>query len=66
MVLHHRRVPPPSLPHRDNTLRRPSDTPWQGLMAHLTMHFTEEYPMKPPEVLFVTKMYHPNSTAPPK
>eukprot|EP00658_Telonema_sp_P-2_P000556 TRINITY_DN1020_c0_g1_i1.p1 TRINITY_DN1020_c0_g1~~TRINITY_DN1020_c0_g1_i1.p1 ORF type:complete len:173 (-),score=50.91 TRINITY_DN1020_c0_g1_i1:633-1151(-) len=38
----------------------PADTPWQGALLNLTINFTEEYPMKPPEVLFVTPMYHPN------
>eukprot|EP01138_Halocafeteria_seosinensis_P009876 gb/GECG01010087.1/.p1 GENE.gb/GECG01010087.1/~~gb/GECG01010087.1/.p1 ORF type:complete len:100 (+),score=7.71 gb/GECG01010087.1/:1-300(+) len=39
----------------------PDDTPWEGGTFKLTMQFTEDYPNKPPDVQFVTKMFHPNS-----
>eukprot|EP00656_Telonema_subtile_P042709 TRINITY_DN4852_c0_g1_i1.p1 TRINITY_DN4852_c0_g1~~TRINITY_DN4852_c0_g1_i1.p1 ORF type:complete len:154 (-),score=40.56 TRINITY_DN4852_c0_g1_i1:415-876(-) len=63
------RDPPPGItgaPSDDNVMKwrcqmeGPPDSAWQGAALHLTIEFTEEYPMKPPEVLFVTKMYHPN------
>ena len=38
----------------------PDDTPWEGGTFHLTLQFAEDYPNKPPEVRFVTKMFHPN------
>ena len=40
----------------------PIKTMWEGGTFRLTMQFTEEYPNKPPEVKFLTKMFHPNST----
>ncbi|CDW91824.1 ubiquitin-conjugating enzyme e2 2-like [Stylonychia lemnae] len=38
----------------------PDDTEWEGGIFNLSMEFTEEYPTKPPKVVFLTKMYHPN------
>jgi len=38
----------------------PDETPWEGGTFILSMKFHEEYPHKPPEVKFVTKMFHPN------
>ena len=57
----------------------PDDTIWEAGTFKLTMvscmfylfllhlmkkqEFTEEYPNKPPKVMFVTSMFHPNSKA---
>ena len=38
----------------------PDDTLWDDLVATLQLEFTEEYPDKPPNVKFLTKMFHPN------
>ncbi|GAB5358070.1 hypothetical protein AAMO2058_000427300 [Amorphochlora amoebiformis] len=38
----------------------PDDTPWEGGVFRLVIHFTEEYPNKPPEIKFISKMFHPN------
>ncbi|KAL7716632.1 Ubiquitin-conjugating enzyme family protein [Entamoeba marina] len=36
------------------------DTIWDGGIFQLSMTFTEEYPIRPPKVVFVSKMFHPN------
>lgn len=38
----------------------PSDTIWEGGTFKLVLEFPNEYPSKPPEVKFVSKMFHPN------
>ena len=38
----------------------PDDTPWEGGTFRLRLSFTEEYPNKPPKVVFTSKMFHPN------
>ncbi|KAH7647815.1 hypothetical protein FG379_000441 [Cryptosporidium bovis] len=38
----------------------PKDTFWEGGTFNLIMKFSEEYPTKPPEVRFISKMFHPN------
>ena len=38
----------------------PANTPYQGHHYELSLHFPEDYPMKPPTVTFITPCYHPN------
>ena len=42
--------------------RRPEDTPWEGGTFRLTVEFSEEFPNKAPQVKFLARMFHPNST----
>ncbi|OHS99074.1 Ubiquitin-conjugating enzyme E2 36 [Tritrichomonas foetus] len=38
----------------------PTDTPYQGGLFNLELFLPEEYPLEPPKVRFLTKIYHPN------
>jgi len=38
----------------------PSGSPFEGGIFKLELFLTEEYPMAPPKVRFLTKIYHPN------
>jgi len=38
----------------------PEGTIWEGATFRLQFVFTEEYPTKPPKVMFKTKIFHPN------
>mmetsp|Transcript_34333 Transcript_34333/g.96770 ORF Transcript_34333/g.96770 Transcript_34333/m.96770 type:complete len:158 (+) Transcript_34333:187-660(+) len=38
----------------------PEDTIWEGGTFKLAMDFTEEYPNRPPKVVFLSNMFHPN------
>jgi ubiquitin-conjugating enzyme E2 D/E len=38
----------------------PDDSPYFGGTYLLNISIPEEYPFKPPEIKFVTKIYHPN------
>ena len=38
----------------------PPDTPFEDGTFRLKLQFTEEYPHKPPEVRFMSKLFHPN------
>lgn len=38
----------------------PKDTIWEQGTFKLTLKFTDEYPNKPPQINFTTKMFHPN------
>lgn len=42
------------------TLHGPEDTPYEGGIFDLKITFTEEYPFKPPLVVFNTPIYHCN------
>lgn len=41
----------------------PEDTPWEGGTFKLSLNFTEDYPNKPPQVKFLSRMFHPNGTS---
>ena len=53
-------------PEKDNfmvwraMITGPKDTPWEGGTFKLRMTFSEEYPNKPPTVVFVSRIFHPN------
>ena len=38
----------------------PTETPYEGGVFVLNIHISKDYPMKPPNILFKTKIYHPN------
>ena len=38
----------------------PKDTIWEEGTFNLTLKFTDEYPNKPPQINFTSKMFHPN------
>eukprot|EP01133_Synstelium_polycarpum_P016328 gene16328-19423_t len=41
----------------------PEDTPWEGGTFKLSLQFSEEYPNDPPQVRFLSKMFHPNANS---
>ena len=53
-------------PHKDNLryfdiiIAGPKDSPYEGGVFKLELFLPEEYPMVPPKVRFITKIYHPN------
>lgn len=38
----------------------PEESPWEGGTFKLLLKFSEEYPNKPPTVVFESEMFHPN------
>jgi ubiquitin-conjugating enzyme E2 A len=40
----------------------PAETPFEDGMFKLILEFDESYPNKPPQVRFISEMFHPNGT----
>lgn len=38
----------------------PSETPYEGGVFQLAFSVPEQYPLQPPQVRFLTKIFHPN------
>lgn len=48
--------------HWHGTIQGPPDTPFEGGIFELDIVFPEDYPFKPPQIKFLTKVFHPNIT----
>ncbi|KAI7903568.1 ubiquitin-conjugating enzyme/RWD-like protein [Cokeromyces recurvatus] len=46
--------------HWQGELSGPKGTPYQGGRFKLDIVFSSDYPFKPPQIKFTTKIYHPN------
>lgn len=55
-----------AVPHEDNlryfdvTIAGPPDLPYAGGVFKLELYLPDDYPMAPPMVRFLTRIYHPN------
>ena len=48
------------LSHAIAFVQGPSETPYEGGVFQLAFAVPEQYPLQPPQVRFLTKIFHPN------
>lgn len=48
------------LTHVKGHFQGPPDTPYEGGRYEVDIRITSEYPFKPPEMRFITRIWHPN------
>jgi len=49
-----------SINRLEAVIQGPSGTPYEGGSFHLDVTVPERYPFEPPQIKFITKVYHPN------
>ena len=42
------------------TISGPDESPYEGGIFHLEINLPDNYPIRPPQIVFKTKIYHPN------
>ena len=48
------------LTHLTGVFKGPPGTPYEGGLFQVAINIPQEYPFKPPQMKFITKIYHPN------